>query len=109
MALTATSTTDRASKTDWGEIAGRLVPILAARAAGHDDDDTFVADNVADLRRCKIYSAPVPVELGGGGASQAEMCDVLRTLAHGCSSTALALAMQFFVNGLTDLGIIAKQ
>lgn len=94
MAFTAISTTDRtSSRTDWVQLAGQLVPTFAARAGGHDADDTFVADNVADLRRCKLYSAPVPLELGGGGASQAEMCDVLRTLARGCSSTALALAM----------------
>jgi len=94
MASTAISPTDRASsRTDWVQLAGQLVPILAARAPGHDAGDTFVADNVAELRRCKVYSAPVPAELGGGGAGQAEMCDVLRTLAHGCSSTALALAM----------------
>jgi acyl-CoA dehydrogenase len=93
MTLTAISTTDRASRTDWVRLAEQLVPSFAARAAGHDADDTFVADNVADLRRGKLYSAPVPAELGGGGATQAEMCDVLRILAHGCSSTALALAM----------------
>jgi alkylation response protein AidB-like acyl-CoA dehydrogenase len=40
-----------------------------------------------------LFSAGVPVELGGGGASHAEMSDVLRALAHGCSATALALSM----------------
>ena len=45
----------------------------------------------ADLRAHRLLSAGVPVELGGGGASQAELADVLRVLATYCSSTALAL------------------
>ncbi len=35
----------------------------------------------------------VPVELGGGGASYGEICEVLRLLGSHCSSTALALSM----------------
>ena len=45
----------------------------------------------ADLRAHRLLSAGVTVELGGGGASQAELADVLRVLATYCSSTALAL------------------
>ena len=93
MMLSETVPAHRASRTDWLAVAEDLTPTLAARAAGHDDDDTFVSDNYADLRRRRVFSAAVPAELGGGGASHAEMCEVLRTLAHGCSSTALALAM----------------
>jgi acyl-CoA dehydrogenase len=93
MTPSETVPTDRASRTGWVAVAEDLVPTFAARAAGHDADDTFVSENYADLRRRRIFSAPVPTELGGGGASHAEMCDVLRTLAHACSSTALALSM----------------
>ena len=38
-------------------------------------------------------SALVPSELGGGGATHGEVCQVLRELAHHCGSTALALSM----------------
>ena len=93
MTLSGTVPTDRTSRTDWVAVATDLVPVFAARAAGHDADDTFVSDNYADLRRRHVFSAAVPAELGGGGASHAEMCEMLRTLAHGCSSTALALSM----------------
>ena len=93
MAIASTAMTGKAVRTDWLGLAGELVPVFAARAATHDADDSFVADNYADLRRRRVFSAGVPAELGGGGASHAELCDVLRTLAHGCSSTALALAM----------------
>jgi acyl-CoA dehydrogenase len=66
---------------------------LAGRAAAHDGGDTFVADNYAELRERRLFSAGVPAELGGGGASHPELCEVLRALAHGCGSTALALSM----------------
>ena len=84
---------DRVARTGWVAVAEELAPTFAARAAGHDADDSFVSENYADLRRRRVFSAAVPAELGGGGASLPEMCDVLRTLAHACSSTALALSM----------------
>ena len=90
--MTIASTVDPV-RTDWLGVARELAPRFAARAAAHDADDTFVADNFAELRARRVFSAGVPAELGGGGASHAEMSDVLRALAHGCSSTALALSM----------------
>jgi acyl-CoA dehydrogenase len=93
MMPTETVATDRTPRTDWVAVAEELAPIFRSRAARLDADDTFVADNYADLRRRRVFSAAVPAELGGGGASQAEMCEVLRTLGRACSSTALALAM----------------
>ena len=92
MATSGTVPTDRRSRADWVAVAQELAPAFAARPAGHDTDDTFVSDNYADLRRRRVFSAAVPAELGGG-ASHPEMCEVLRTLAHACSSTALALSM----------------
>jgi alkylation response protein AidB-like acyl-CoA dehydrogenase len=93
MAPTETVPSNRTARTDWVAVAEDLAPVFAARAVGHDADDTFVADNYTQLRARRVFSAGVPAELGGGGASHPEMCEVLRTLAHGCSSTALALAM----------------
>ncbi len=77
----------------WVAIVRRLGPAFAARAAAHDADDSFVADNYKDLRAHRLFSAGVPAELGGGGASQADLADVLRVLATYCGSTALALSM----------------
>ena len=82
-----------APETDYVERAGELGVKFAARAAEHDSGDVFVAANYADLKAAKIFSAGVPGELGGGGASHAELCAMLRTLARHCPSTALALAM----------------
>ncbi len=64
-----------------------------ARAAASDATDAFVADNYADLRSERVMSAGVPAALGGGDASHAELCGMLRVLGRHCGSTALALSM----------------
>ena len=78
---------------DCVALARELAPRFAARAAGHDADDTFVAENYAELRAHRLFSAGIPAELGGGGATYRELCEMLRLIAHSCSSTALALSM----------------
>ena len=80
-------------RTDWVARVHELGAGFAARAAAHDSSDTFVRDNYADLRDGKVFSAGIPAELGGGDASHAELCAMLRVLAGYCSSTALALSM----------------
>jgi len=82
-----------ASHTDWVAVARALGPGFAARAAGHDAADTFVADNYRELKAHRVFSAGVPAELGGGGASYPELCALLREIAQSCGSTALALSM----------------
>ena len=79
--------------TRWTELADELGVAFAARAAKHDETDAFVADNYADLKARKVFAAGVPEELGGAGASVADLSGMLRTMAHHCSSTALALSM----------------
>jgi acyl-CoA dehydrogenase len=78
---------------DWTALAAELGPRFAARAAAHDEADTFVADNYRDLRERRVFSAGVPAELGGGGASHADLCAMVRALGRHCGSTALALSM----------------
>lgn len=73
--------------------ARTISPILARQAAEHDSADSFVSDGYDLLREAGLIEAGVPAELGGGDASLRELCDMLRILAHGCSSTALAFAM----------------
>lgn len=74
-------------------IARRLAPDFASRAAAHDEGDRFVADNYRALKAAGLVEAAVPRELGGRGAEMAELCDMLREIAHGCGSTALAFSM----------------
>jgi len=80
-------------QTQWTQLADDLGRGFAARAESHDQADEFVADNYAELKARKVFAAGVPEELGGGGASVADLAGMLRTLAHHCSSTALALSM----------------
>jgi alkylation response protein AidB-like acyl-CoA dehydrogenase len=89
----ATSTETIRTKTDWLATAKRLSDDFATRAATHDTDDSFVAENYAAMRAAKLFSAPVPAELGGGGATYAEHAAIIRILARGCGSTALAYSM----------------
>jgi alkylation response protein AidB-like acyl-CoA dehydrogenase len=80
-------------KADFVALARQLGPSFAERAGAHDDDDSFVAENYELLKSSGFFSAHIPAELGGGGASHAEMSDVLREMAHFCGSTALAFSM----------------
>jgi indole-3-acetate monooxygenase len=91
--MQAESAPSTAVRNPWMMTVREMGPRFAARAAAHDAHDSFVADNYAELRERRVFSAGVPAELGGGGASYRDLCELLRTLAHSCSSTALALAM----------------
>jgi acyl-CoA dehydrogenase len=89
----SSATLERLPIADWTAIARRLGPDFAARAPGADADDRFVADNYPALKAAGVISAGVPTELGGGGASHAELAAMLREIATHCASTALALSM----------------
>jgi alkylation response protein AidB-like acyl-CoA dehydrogenase len=90
---TLASSQSSTTRADWIAVAQTLGERFAPRAAAHDGDDSFVAENYADLKSHRLFSAGVPAELGGGGASHAELCAMLRTLGRSCGSTALALSM----------------
>jgi len=78
---------------DLTAILAELGPKFAERAAELDATDGFVHENYDELRARKVFSALVPEQYGGGGATHAEMCEFIRGLAHHCPSTALALSM----------------
>lgn len=80
-------------KVDWKERANTVGEVLGTRAAYHDTSGEFVADNYALLKEHRLFSAGIPAKLGGGGASHAEVCSIVRELATGCGSTALSFAM----------------
>lgn len=82
-----------AAQDSLAERADRLARDFAARAGRHDAEGSFVAENCAKLKEAGLIEAGVPAELGGGGASAAELADMLRRLAQGCGATALAFAM----------------
>jgi alkylation response protein AidB-like acyl-CoA dehydrogenase len=78
---------------DLSAIGAELGPRFAQGVAERDAADTFVADHYDALKERKVFSALVPREIGGGGASYGAMARFLRELAHCCPSTALALSM----------------
>jgi acyl-CoA dehydrogenase len=78
---------------DWPLLMHEFGPQFAARAPAHDAADTFVAENFAELKARGVFAAGVPSELGGGGASYSQLCEMLRALARYCGSTALTLSM----------------
>jgi len=77
----------------WLAAADSIANEIGARAAKHDAEDLFVADAFARLKAEGFFKALVPAELGGGGAEIADICNVIRRLAAGCGSTALAFSM----------------
>jgi alkylation response protein AidB-like acyl-CoA dehydrogenase len=86
----ATSVTD---KIDWAEKAAGIVPQLASEAVANDESRMFVSKNYKLLGEHRFFSAGIPVELGGGGASYEEVCAMVREFAKFCGSTALSYAM----------------
>ena len=77
----------------WKEAVAELGSVFAERAAAYDGADTFVAENYADMRARKLFSALVPQELGGGGLAYSEVCALIRGFGRACGSTALAFSM----------------
>jgi alkylation response protein AidB-like acyl-CoA dehydrogenase len=95
------ATTESAPRTDFVALARELGPVFASRAAAHDANDSFPVDNYRELKDLQFFSAGVPTELGGGGASHRELCAMLRELGHHCGATALALSMHTHLVGTT--------
>jgi acyl-CoA dehydrogenase len=83
----------KTTQTPWMRRADRVAEAIAAQAAAHDAADSFVADGFALLKREGFFKAGVPVELGGGGASYREICQIVRRLSAACGSTGLAFSM----------------
>ena len=79
--------------TDWKKQTHELGKSFRAHAAENDQEGNFVFENYDILKEHRYFSAMIPKELGGGGLSFAEMCNIIRIIAHYCGSTALAFSM----------------
>jgi alkylation response protein AidB-like acyl-CoA dehydrogenase len=74
-------------------LAGRLADEFGERAAEHDRDNTFPAENWPVMAAAGYLGLTVPSELGGLDADLGELLLAQERLAHGCASTALAVNM----------------
>ncbi|HET7721977.1 MAG TPA: acyl-CoA dehydrogenase family protein [Acidimicrobiales bacterium] len=73
--------------------AAAVGEVLAANAARHDAEGSWVEEGYGAVRDAGLLRIAVPEELGGRGATIREVAMVQRELAHHCASTALASAM----------------
>jgi alkylation response protein AidB-like acyl-CoA dehydrogenase len=78
---------------DWLSIVDGIGPEFAKGAAERDATDGFIAEHYPVLRESGLVTALVPAEFGGGGATHADMCAILRRLGRYDGPTALALSM----------------
>lgn len=83
----------KSAQINWVERAESVAAAIAANAAQHDGDDSFVRAGYELLKREGFFKAHVPAELGGHGAGFGDMCAVIRRLGASCGSTALAFSM----------------
>jgi alkylation response protein AidB-like acyl-CoA dehydrogenase len=85
------------------ELAVRLAPALARRAAAYDEADAFADEDFDDLVAAGYTAITVPLDLGGMGASALDLVAAQSRLAEGSPATALAVNMH-----LHGVGILAE-
>jgi alkylation response protein AidB-like acyl-CoA dehydrogenase len=79
------------------KLAGEVADAAAPHADRHDIEGSFVTEGVEAARDLGYLAAPVPADLGGGGASTADICQAQRVIARACGSTGLACSMHLHV------------
>ena len=87
-------------RNDVADVAGRFVSLaaelgeeFASHAARHDRDGTFVTEAFEIMRERGYLSLAVPAELGGMGATIAEVTRAQETMARYDASASLAVTM----------------
>lgn len=75
------------------DTARQFAERCADRAADHDLTGDFIAGNYKAMKAAGLVAAGVPKELGGGGVSFRDLCDMLRIIGGACGSSGLALSM----------------
>lgn len=98
---TGDTDTDRKTEAAFVQRAAACGPVLAAQAAQHDRDGSWVHESFEHIRQSGLLSIGVPTELGGEGATIRQVAMVQRELAKYCGSTALASSMHQHVTAFT--------
>jgi alkylation response protein AidB-like acyl-CoA dehydrogenase len=73
---------------------------FAARAPEYDRENRFFTEDFEELRKSRYLLLAVPKELGGGGASLAEVVRQQRRLGYYAAPTALAINMHLYWTGI---------
>jgi alkylation response protein AidB-like acyl-CoA dehydrogenase len=81
-------------------LSSDLLARCAERAPRYDRDNTFCHDDFSELREAGYLTLAVPDEMGGPGASMAELMDETRRLAYHAPATALAVNMHHYWVGV---------
>jgi acyl-CoA dehydrogenase len=76
------------------------IKVIATNTAAPEAPDVdararFPEATVQALRKARLLSAPVPVELGGAGLNLRELAQLCAALGHVCGSSAMVLAMHY--------------
>jgi alkylation response protein AidB-like acyl-CoA dehydrogenase len=98
---TSPGSSDPAREADLVARAAACGPSLAAHAAEHDRDGSWVGPAYDALRAAGLLTIGVPAELGGAGASIRDITMVQRELGKHCGATALASSMHQHVTAFT--------
>ena len=78
---------------DLASRAERAAAVAAEHAVAVDRDSRFPAEAIAAMRAARLLGIAVPLELGGEGASIADVADVCYALGRSCASAAMIYAM----------------
>ena len=84
-------------------LTDELLTAIHDRAAGHDRDNTFPDDDLAELRAAGYLTAFVPPDLGGAGLTLEEVAREQVRLAGAAPATALSVNMHLVVTGMAAL------
>ena len=91
--MNAVKKIDEYTDVNWQALASELGDRLSANAQENDNDGLFATGNYALLREHGFFKIAIPRELGGAGATHAELCAVIREIGQHCASTALSYSM----------------
>lgn len=77
-----------------------------------DREARFPAEAVDAMRRARLLSAPLPLELGGAGCGMLQLGQLVSAIAPGCASSAMVLAMHYsqvtcLTRHLDEAGVLA--
>jgi alkylation response protein AidB-like acyl-CoA dehydrogenase len=79
------------------KLAAEVAEAARPHADSHDLDGSFAMEGVTAARDLGYLAAPVPAELGGGGALTRHIAGAQRIIARSCGSTALACSMHLHI------------